>query len=419
MKKIKLFTLSVLLLFSALLAASHPAEAAFIVENDAGFYKPRAISINALPGSPRPASEIRARAVFIGDIMVHDQQLVAARDGTSWDFKPHFHRVKPLFQGSLAVGNLETVLAGEQKRFAGYPAFNTPDELASALVDLGINIVMLANNHILDQGLEAALRTTKVLDEAGLLWTGLSPQDDPNAPLVMEHGGLRWAFVNYSYGSNIPRKPAKPEDLALNLMSDEAIISGLRRAAAHEPDITVAFFHWGPEYQLAPSKSQRRAAALCLENGADLVIGAHPHVLQPIEMASSDKGRTVVAYSLGNFVSFQRTKPRERSVALAVDIEKTPGGRAAVTRVGVAPTWVSTRIENGRRKVEVMYGGGGEGLFDNEGLPEGEFLAAQRAGREALDFLGASEEPDGEGFYTLWEAAAADIPPQSRRAKPH
>ncbi|MCL2029314.1 MAG: CapA family protein [Deltaproteobacteria bacterium] len=416
----KIFTFSVLL-FSALLAAPCFAEAAFILENEAGFYKSRAISTDVLPGSRPFAATIRARAVFIGDIMVHDQQLAAARDGTAWDFKPHFHRVKPLFRGNLSVGNLETVLGGEQKRFAGYPAFNTPDELASALVDLGINIVMLANNHILDQGLEAALRTTRVLDDAGLLWTGLSPEDNPNAPLIIEHGGLRWAFVNYSYGSNIPRKPAKSEDLALNIMSDEAITSGLKRAAAYEPDITVAFFHWGSEYQYSPSKSQKHAAALCLENGADLVIGAHPHVLQPIEIiTNSDKGHAVVAYSLGNFVSFQRTKPRERGVALAIDVEKTPGGRAAVSRVGVAPTWVSSRIENGKRKIEVVYSGQ-DGPFDNEneGLPDGELESAQRTAKAVLDFLGASEEPDQEGFYTLWEAAAADIQPKSRRAKPH
>ena len=117
---------------------------------------------------------VYARAIFIGDIMIHDQQLEAARYGASWDFKPQFHRVKPLFRRSLSIGNLETLFAGEEKKFTGYPKFNTPDELAAALSDLEIDIVMLANNHILDHGLDAALRTTKVLDDAGIFWTGLT-----------------------------------------------------------------------------------------------------------------------------------------------------------------------------------------------------------------------------------------------------
>ena len=374
-----------------------------------------------LPGSVLSASEndgaVRARVVFVGDIMVHDQQLEAARWGASWDFKPQFHRVRPLFHNSLSVGNLETLFGGDGKNFTGYPLFNTPDELASALADLEIDVLMLANNHILDQGLDAALRTTKVLDDAGILWTGLSPQDDPDAPLTVEHGGLRWAFVNYSYGTNINRSLTKPEDLKLNVITDEAIVSGLKRASEHEPDITVAFFHWGAEYHHSPSKSQKRAAALCLENGADLVIGAHPHVLQPIEVTSTDKGYAVVAYSLGNFVSYQRTTPRERSVILAVDVEKKPNGRAVVSRVSVAPTWVSARREGGRRKIEVVYAGSG-GQFNHTGLPAGELTSARRAGGMALDFLGASAEPDSDGFYTLWDALSPDILPESRRAKP-
>ena len=360
---------------------------------------------------------VRARVVFVGDIMVHDQQLEAARWEASWDFKPHFHRMKPLFWNSLAVGNLETLFGGEGRRYAGYPAFNTPDELAAALADLGIDVVMLANNHILDHGLDSALRTTKVLDDAGILWTGLSSQGDPYAPLIVDYGGLKWAFVNYSYGTNITRSLAKPEDLRLNVISDDAVVSGLRRASAHEPDITVAFFHWGAEYQHSPSKSQRHTAELCLKNGADLVIGAHPHVLQPIEVTSSDKGYAVVGYSLGNFVSFQRTKPRERSVVLALDVEKKSNGRAAVLRVSTAPTWVSARREGGRRKVEVVYAGGG-GPFNHAGLPMGELASARKAGGAVLDFLGASTEPDPDGFYTLWDAVSPDVLPMSRRAKP-
>ena len=360
---------------------------------------------------------IRARVVFFGDIMAHDQQLEAARDGSSWNFKPQFFRVKPLLWNALSVGNLETVFAGTGRRFAGYPSFNTPDDLADALVDFELDVVMLANNHILDHGLDAALRTTKVLDEKGLAWTGLSRQDNPYEPLIIEYGGLKWAFVNYSYGTNAARQITKPEHPQLNIISEEAIINGLRLASAQEPDVTVAYFHWGAEYQYAPSRSQRRAAELCLQNGADLVIGAHPHVLQPIEITNSDKGHALVAYSLGNFVSYQRTIPRERSVVLAADVEKKPGGRAELSRVSVAPIWVSARRVGGHRRIEVVYSGTG-GPFNHEGLPARELAAARNTGAIVLDFLGASAEPDEEGFYTIWDAASPHDLPVSRRPKP-
>ena len=359
---------------------------------------------------------IRARVVFIGDIMNHEQQLEAARFGASWDFEPQFRAVKPLFSGRLSVGNLETVFAGEKRKFSGYPSFNTPDELARALANLKIDVAMLANNHILDHGLDAALRTTKVLDEVGISWTGLSSQYDPDAPLIVEHSGLKWAFVNYSYGSNAIRRLTKSEDLRLNIINDDAIATGLRRASAYAPDIIIAYFHWGAEYQYNPSKSQRHTAALCLKNGADLVIGTHPHVLQPIEVVSIDKGYAVVAYSLGNFVSFQRTKPRERSVVLAIDVEKRPGERAVLSRVSVAPTWVSARREGARRKIEVLYAGSGE--FNKTNLPMQEVKNARAAGSAVLDFLGAVGGADEEGFYTLWNSKAPDVLPKGRRKSP-
>jgi poly-gamma-glutamate synthesis protein (capsule biosynthesis protein) len=359
---------------------------------------------------------IRARAVFVGDIMVHKEQLSAAWNGTSWDFKPQIRRTLPLFWDSLAIGNLETVFAGKDKKFSGYPTFNTPDELTDALNYLGIDIVTLANNHILDKGLDAAARTTKILDDAGIFWTGLASQDDPDEPLVVEYAGLRWGFVNYTYGSNIRRTAASSDDLVLNYISDSAVISGLKRVATYSPDVMVACLHWGNEYHHTPARRQRDVAALCIENGADIVIGTHPHVLQPIEITSSDR-YAVVAYSLGNFVSYQRTKPRERSVVLAVDVEKKLGGRAVMTRVSAAPTWVSSRNLSGKKRIETVYAGEG-GPFNHEGLPAGELTSARQAGRAVLEFLGADGEPGEYGFYTIWDSASPDKYPRSRRKTP-
>lgn len=363
--------------------------------------------------TPMPvlALPLRARALFIGDIMAHDQQLDAAvtrRNGAvEWDFAPQFRRVRPLFWGdALIVGNLETTFAGPERGYAGYPLFNTPDSLADALVGLGVHVVTLANNHILDRGAGGARRTVEVLNRAGILWTGLGLDDVPkNDALLVEHGGLRWAFVNYSYGSN---RLLSSSDVHLNVISDSAISEGLARARTLSPDIIAACFHWGEEYHFVPSAHQRRAAEAALAGGAHLLIGTHPHVLQPMEVsvASSDHGADarLVAWSLGNFVSFQRTLPRERSCVLAVEVEKTDEDEGArLVRVSVAPTRVVLVPSGGRRRAEVAYAGTG-GSFNHAGLPPSELERTRKAGRRVLDFLGADGEPDENGFYTLWSA---------------
>ena len=152
-------------------------------------------------------SETRARFLFIGDIMVHDQQLDAAKrkDGT-YDFSASFRRVRPLFRDSFLVGNLETVFAGTGKklRYAGFPFFNTPDVFTENLShDLGVDLLSLANNHIFDRGPSGARRTAEILDSADIPWIGLGLDDvPPNDAIALDNNGIRAAFINHTYGSN-------------------------------------------------------------------------------------------------------------------------------------------------------------------------------------------------------------------------
>jgi poly-gamma-glutamate synthesis protein (capsule biosynthesis protein) len=351
--------------------------------------------------------------------MAHAEQLEAARVDGAWDFKPQFRRVKPLFWDAFVVGNFETVMAGQDRKFTGYPMFNTPDELAPALSDLGLGLATLATNHIFDQGPAGAARTAEVLEDNGIGWTGLLLDGaGPDEPKTVEYAGFRFAFVNYAYGSNTPLAASGDAEAArLNVISCDAIRAALSRARAASPDIIVACYHWGNEYQFVPTKRQREIAALSVREGADLVIGTHPHVLQPMEVVSSDRGYGLVAYSLGNFVSYQRTLPRERSVVLAVDVEKDDGGCARVSMVSVAPTRVSNRKLSGRRRVEVVYAGKG-GRFNHAGLPVDELNRARRAGEAVLEFLGAETDPDEDGFYTLWSLEAPDALPSGKRKAP-
>jgi poly-gamma-glutamate synthesis protein (capsule biosynthesis protein) len=361
----------------------------------------------------------RVRLVFTGDIMAHKEQIDAARrKGAPYDFAPQFRRVAPLFDRALVTGNLETVFAGERAVYSGYPAFNTPDELAEAIAAAGIRVVTLANNHILDRRERGAARTIDVLDAAGLLWTGLSKSaEEAGSPLVVEYEGVRAAFLNYSYGSNAAPSAAVSRDVFMNIMADSAVLKGLSRAESASCDLTVVCLHWGNEYQFTPANRSRAVADMCLKGGADIVIGTHPHVLQPIEVRSADGSPKLVAWSLGNFVSNQRTEPRERSVVLAVDVEKDADAVTRIKRVAVAPTWVSSTRSGGRRKFEVVYAGTGS-RFNHAGLPASELSKARAAGKFVLEFLGARGDPDDEGFYTLWDAVSPDVLPAPGRKSP-
>ncbi len=370
----------------------------------------------------RQARAERARALFIGDIMTHIQQLDAAehkeKGGRRWDFAPQFHRVKPLLADAFVIGNLETTFSGEKRRYTGYPAFNTPDSLTAALRDLDIDLLTLANNHIFDRGAAGARRTAEVLTREGFPWVGLGFDDIPaNDAVLLEAEGLRWAFVSLTYGSNILPKNS---DVHLNIISRAAIAESLKRAKALDPDVIVACFHWGNEYHYSPSVHQKQAADQALAEGADLVIGTHPHVLQPVEVRMGKDGAPkAIAWSLGNFVSFQRTLPRERTCILSAEFEKDETGRARLVRLAAAPLQVILMPGHRPRprRTEPVYAGTG-GNFNHSGLSKSQLQSIRQVGKAVLDFLGAQDEVDEHGFYTLWSAESPDVLPRPRRKSP-
>ena len=367
------------------------------------------------------SAEIRARFLFIGDIMAHQQQLDAAyRKGSSYDFSPQFRRVKPLIEDSFLVGNLETVFAGTKQnnkklKYSGYPMFNTPDELADTLKSLDVDLLTLANNHIFDKGPEGARRTTEILDSADLTWIGLGLDDVPsNDAVILENDGIKAAFINHSYGSNLW---PKSNDVHLNIIEEKDLITSLERAKNLSPDIIVACFHWGNEYQLKPNVHQKRAADIAFSNGVDLIVGTHPHVLQPVEIKILSGDYKAAAWSLGNFVSFQRTLPRERTCILAAEFAKDEN-KTRLTKISIAPLWV---IAPGQKRTEITYAGTDKNAIaslDMEGLTKNQIKNLRVVGKNILDFLGSQDDVDEYGFYTLWSEESADVLPKQRRKSP-
>ena len=364
-------------------------------------------------------AETRARFLFIGDLMIHDQQLDAAKTKDGYDFSPSFRRIKPLLHGEFLVGNLETVFAGTGKklRYAGFPFFNTPDVFTENLSnDLEIDLLTLANNHIFDRGSSGARRTTQVLDSADLAWIGLGLDDIPsNDAIVLENNGIRAAFINHTYGSN---EWPKSRDVHLNVISSTDIQASMTRAKALSPDVIIALFHWGNEYHFSPNVHQKNAAEWAFSEGAKLVVGTHPHVLQPVEVRVSSNDVKAVAWSLGNFVSFQRTLPRERSVILAAEFVKDDDGVTRLAGLSVVPTYV---VAPGRKRTEVTYSGNEAAVIerlDFSGLSKQQVNNLRGIGRAVLDFLGAQKVSDDLGFSVLWREESADVLPVSRRKSP-
>lgn len=263
----------------------------------------------------------RLSLLFVGDIMQHDSQIRAAKlENGGYDYDQCFEFVRPLIEkADVAIGNLELTLAGPP--YKGYPQFSAPDELATALKESGFDILVTANNHSLDRRKQGLERTIDVLDSLKIPHTGTfrdSMERSKVYPLVMKKNGFTFSLLNYTYGTNgIPA--TKPN--VINLIDTAQIKFDLDKAKAQSTDFIIVFMHWGLEYQDTPSQAQRSVANFCLEHGAQLVIGSHPHVLQQFEWDQNNN--TVVAYSLGNFVSGQQSRYRDGGAMLWVEIEKT------------------------------------------------------------------------------------------------
>ncbi len=262
----------------------------------------------------------RARIVVAGDVMQHDEQLRAARqaDSVTYDYEPMFRYVGDRFrEADIAVVNLETTLA-ENGPFTGYPAFRSPAALAEALKRAGVDVAALANNHCCDRGGRGIDSTIDILDKVGISHTGAycdSVDYKENNVLYFEHCGIRLAMVNYTYGTNgIPT----PTGRIVNRMDTVAMARDLASVPRDEVDFVVAYVHWGNEYERMPSGEQRVQAEFMKRHGVDIIVGSHPHVVQPAEVDSLGR---VTIFSLGNFVSNQRTRYRDGGLVATIDVE--------------------------------------------------------------------------------------------------
>ncbi|MEZ4319298.1 MAG: CapA family protein [Myxococcota bacterium] len=312
------------------------------------------------PNAPTcPARSVEL--VMVGDVMQHGMQLRASRqsDGsTSW--RGVFDAVQPLIENAdLALANLETPV-DEAQDFGGFPYFNAPESLLDALTVAGFDVLQTANNHCLDRRRDGALATFEAVRRHGFGSAGTWPSAEArDTPWVIESlaGPVSVAFLAYTYGTNgLPMPEGEP--WLVNWLDVGQMEHDIVRARALA-DVVVVGVHWGAEYQHQPMAWQRDMAHRLVDAGADVVMGSHPHVLQPSEVVSVVRPEgprdALVLYSLGNFVSNQREAYREGGMLARVTVAHcVDTGETHVVDARFTPVWVDDRLADGELAFRVL-----------------------------------------------------------------
>ncbi|QQE78884.1 CapA family protein [Alicyclobacillus sp. SO9] len=309
------------------------------------------------------------RIAAVGDILMWGSQIQAARDTAqgSYLFDPMFAKAAPLLrQANLTIGNLETTLSGREQVYqkrnpkTGYPRFNCPDELAYTLRRVGFNVLTTANNHCMDRGESGLRRTLNVLDKAGIQHTGtFRSKAESQKQLIYNANGFRIGILSYTYGTNyIPVPSGKP--WLVNRIHQQRMIQDLN-ALHGRCDAVVVSLHFGQEFYRYPNQRQKQIVRTLFYHGADIILGAHPHVLQPasIQTVTDKWGRTkrrFAIYSLGNFISDRMMGNRYADIGVIVrlTLEKGADGTVNLRRIAYAPTWVQKRSIAGPGKYRVI-----------------------------------------------------------------
>ncbi len=302
--------------------------------------------------------EITATVLNTGDILIHDNVLWGAeQDDGSYNFSQLFKEAKPyITKADYAVANLEVTLGGEAAgKYRGYPGFNSPDSLLDYLKADGFDMLLTANNHSLDTGLAGMKRTVQQLKSRNLDFLGTKETTADPTYIVKDINGIKIGMVAYTYGTNSSASGASElinyfssSNLPAFYTEAQSVIDTMKKDGA---EAIVFYMHWGNEYQVKPNTYQKAVAQQLCNMGVDVIVGGHPHVLQPIELLHSEDSQntTVCLYSMGNSISNQRisemtglceTGHTEDGVLFNYTFTKDADGEVSLAAVDIIPTWV-------------------------------------------------------------------------------
>ncbi|MBS7297571.1 MAG: CapA family protein [Eubacteriales bacterium] len=296
--------------------------------------------------TPEPEEPVTTKVSFVGcgDNIIYkgnvmDAKSLAVDGGREYNFKPMYENVvNTIREADIAFINQETLMCGDGYELSYYPTFNSPRDVGYDLIETGYDVINIANNHMLDKGAAGLSRTIEFWKGMDCLMIGgYENNEDYNTLRIIEKNGISIAFLSYTYDTNGFRVPFD-STLAIPYIEDETIIRQLETAKS-EADFVAVSVHWGEEGHMTPSDEQRRVAKLMADSGADVIIGHHPHVIQPVEWIEGVNGnRTLCVYSLGNFAAEQAYDYNMVGGMISFDIVKTDGEKPYIENAVFNPT---------------------------------------------------------------------------------
>ena len=307
-----------------------------------------------------PKPDISFSITALGDVLCHNTQYwdayIKATD--TYDFSYVFEDVKKYTSaGDVTIANIETSFADAP--YSNYPTFNSPASLATALKDIGIDIITTAGNHCLDKGYKGLCETIDTLDKNGLEHLGTyKTKEDQEKLFIKDINGAKVAFINYTYGTNgIPVPTGK--EYCVNVIDKEKIKAEIKKAQDEKVDVIIACMHWGEEYHTTQNKEQEDLADFLFQNGVDIIIGNHPHVIEPFEtkevkMPDGTTKQCFVAYALGNFTADQNYKNTRDSIIINLKVTKKSDGTVSIDNVNYIPLYIYKNTALSLKKFKVV-----------------------------------------------------------------
>ena len=286
---------------------------------------------------------------FAGDAMQHKSQLDDAKKGNTYDYSKYFKAVeKDIKAADLAIVNLETPIGITP--YSGYPNFSAPIDFAQSLKDAGFNVFLTSNNHAVDKGKRGIERTIAILDSLQVLHTGTFVDEEEKLtyyPLMIMKNGIRIAFLNYTYATN-GIDVSSPN--IVNPIDTKEIKKDIEDAKILGADIIIANMHWGIEYKLTNNKEQERLANFLIDNGVRIVMGCHPHVVQPVNINMNENGEieNIIVYSLGNYISGMRTIDTAGGMSTKINLHKTEDGEIVIDEFDYDLVWTYKPLIGGK-----------------------------------------------------------------------
>ena len=337
--------------------------------------------------------------LFAGDAMQHKSQLDAARvKGGGYDYSKYFNQIKDQIDSAdISIVNFETTLPG--KAYTGYPNFGSPDEFAYALKDAGFDVFLTANNHCLDKGKKGVERTIMMLDSMQVKHLGTYVNEEKKNvlyPMMIVKNDIRIGMLNYTYDTNgIPIQAPN----IVNLIDKKQIVSDIDMLKRMQPDIIVANMHWGEEYKLKPSTEQKALADLLIKNGVRLIIGSHPHVVQPIDIRQNgDSIENIIVYSLGNFISGMKAVNTDGGMIARINISKDDKGNVTIDSCSYSLVWVYKPLENAKLQFQLIP----IEKYENK-------TGEEKIGKMSFDKMSAFAKTARKTIESLWPKSSAVI----------